>query len=113
MKNIFYSRAVFFMITALIACTKSDSNNTSANTTCNANTSYAATIKPLFNSTCNLSGCHDNTSAAALNTYQVVYDNTIQIRASVSSGWMPLGSKLTAAQKSAIYCWIDNGAKNN
>jgi hypothetical protein len=26
---------------------------------------------------------------------------------------MPKGGTLTTAQKNAIYCWIDNGAKNN
>jgi len=115
MKNIFLTTVLFliFSCIAFISCTKSDSNTTATNATCDANTSYATTITPLFNSTCNLSGCHDGPNAAALNTFQVVHDNATQIRASISSGRMPKGSSLTAAQKSSIYCWIDNGAKNN
>jgi hypothetical protein len=99
---------------SVISCSKSDSSTTNtANTTCNANTSFSATILPLFNTSCNLSGCHDGPNAAQLNTFQVVHDNATQIRASISSGRMPKGGTLTTAQKNAIYCWIDNGAKNN
>jgi len=99
---------------SVISCSKSDSSTTNtANTTCNANTSFSATILPLFNTSCNLSGCHDGPNAAQLNTFQVVHDNATQIRASISSGRMPKGGTLTTAQKNSIYCWIDNGAKNN
>ena len=99
---------------SVISCSKSDSSTTNTtNTTCNANTSFSATILPLFNTSCNLSGCHDGPNAAQLNTYQVVHDNATQIRASISSGRMPKGGTLTTAQKNSIYCWIDNGAKNN
>ncbi len=115
MKKIYYllTMLTFILCFVIISCSKTDSNTTAANTTCDANTSYASTITPLFKSTCNLSGCHDGLNAAALNNYQVVHDNAAQIRASVSSGRMPKGSTLTSTQKSAIYCWIDNGAKNN
>ena len=97
----------------LISCSKSGDNTTTTNSNCDANTSFSATILPLFNSSCNLSGCHDGPNAAQLNTYQVVHDNAAQIRASILSGRMPRGGTLTNAQKNSIYCWIDNGAKNN
>jgi hypothetical protein len=96
-----------------ISCSKSGDTTTTANSNCDANTSFSTTILPLFNSSCNLSGCHDGPNAAQLNTYQVVHDNATQIRASISSGRMPKGGTLTNAQKNSIYCWIDNGAKNN
>jgi len=57
--------------------------------------------------------CHDENNAAPLNNFQVVHDNASQIRASVSSGRMPRGKTLSVADKTAILCWIDNGAKNN
>lgn len=105
---------VIFTYTLLIACSKSSSTTTTTtNSSCNANTSYATTISPLFNTSCNLSGCHDGLNAASLNSYQVVHDNAAQIKASISSGRMPKGSTLSNAQKNSIYCWIDNGAKNN
>lgn len=106
--------AATFIGFSVVSCSKSDTTATNtANATCDANTSFNATILPLFNSTCNLSGCHDGPNAAALNNFQVVHDNATQIRASISSGRMPRGGTLTTAQKNSIFCWIDNGAKNN
>lgn len=96
-----------------ISCSKNGGTTTTTNSTCDANTSFSTTILPLFNASCNLSGCHDGPNAAQLNTFQVVHDNATQIRASISSGRMPKGGTLTKAQKNSIYCWIDNGAKNN
>ena len=98
----------------IFSCSKSsDSSTVNTNTSCNPNTSFSATILPMFNATCNLSGCHDGPNAAQLNNFQVVHDNATQIRASISSGRMPKNGTLTTAQKNAIYCWIDNGAKDN
>ena len=105
--------AIVAVIGVIISPVFAGAATNTANTTCNANTSFSATILPLFNTSCNLSGCHDGPNAAQLNTYQVVHDNATQIRASISSGRMPKGGTLTTAQKNSIYCWIDNGAKNN
>ena len=112
MKRILYITTVCLII---LSCSKSDSSNatTTTNTSCNPNTSFSSTILPLFNTSCNLSGCHDGPNAAQLNTYQVIHDNATQIKASISTGRMPKGGTLTTTQKNAIYCWIDNGAKNN
>lgn len=98
----------------MIACSKNSTTDTKALTSnCDPNTSFSKTILPLFNSTCNTSGCHDGPNAAALDNFLVVHDNASQIRASVSSGRMPRGKTLSVADKTAILCWIDNGAKNN
>jgi len=98
----------------IVACSKNSTTDTPALTSnCDPNTSFSKTILPLFNSTCNTSGCHDQNNAAPLNNFQVVHDNAIQIRASVSSGRMPRGKTLSVIEKTAILCWIDNGAKNN
>ena len=98
----------------IVACSKNSTTDTPALTSnCDPNTSFSKTILPLFNSTCNTSGCHDQNNAAPLNNFQVVHDNAIQIRASVSSGRMPRGKILSVIEKTAILCWIDNGAKNN
>jgi hypothetical protein len=104
----------FGCLLLLVACSKNASTDTTALTSnCDANTSFSKTILPLFNSTCNLSGCHDENNAAPLNNFLVVHDNASQIRASVSSGRMPRGKTLSVTDKTAILCWIDNGAKNN
>jgi len=109
------SKIIFSLVFSIliIACSKNAATNTNTTATCNPNTSYSATIIPLFNSNCNTNGCHDGNNAAALNTYQVIHDNATQIRASVSTGRMPKDKPLSATDKSAILCWIDNGSKNN
>jgi len=107
-----YLFAITFIM-VVVACSKNAATDTPVATTCDANTSFSKTILPLFNSTCNTSGCHDGPNAAALNNFQVVHDNASQIRASISSGRMPMGKTLAIADKNAIFCWIDNGAKNN
>ena len=96
-----------------IACSKSSTDTTPVVATCDANTSFSKTILPLFNSTCNTSGCHDGPNAASLNNFQVVHDNASQIKASIASGRMPKDKALAVTDKNAILCWIDNGAKNN
>lgn len=114
MKKAVFVLIVFIGVSAsFISCSKSDAGNTNTSNSCNPNTSFSATILPLFNTSCNVSGCHDGPNAAQLNNFQVVHDNAAQIRASISSGRMPKGGSLTTVQKNAIYCWIDNGAKNN
>jgi hypothetical protein len=106
---------LFFMsLIFLVACSKNTTTDTPPlSSNCDPNTSFSKTILPLFNSSCNLSGCHDENNAAPLNNFQVVHDNASQIRASVVSGRMPRGKTLSVTDKTAILCWIDNGAKNN
>lgn len=93
------------------ACSKSSSGATSG--TCDPNVSFSTQLLPLLNQKCNFSGCHDNNSAAALNNYITVRDGASQIKSSVVAGRMPRNGTLTAAEKSIITCWVDNGAKNN
>lgn len=101
------------LVLVIVACSKNSDSTTATVATCNPNTSFSKTILPLFNSTCNTSGCHDGPNAAALNNFQVVHDNASQIRASISTGRMPKDKTLALTDKNAIICWIDNGAKNN
>jgi hypothetical protein len=107
-----YLYAITFIM-VVVACSKNSDSTTPAVATCNPNTSFSNSILPLFNTTCNTSGCHDDNNAAPLNNFQVVHDNASQIRASIASGRMPKGKTLAVADKNAIFCWIDNGAKNN
>lgn len=93
------------------ACSKSSSGASSG--TCDPNVSFSTQLLPLLNQKCNISGCHNNVSAVAYTSYTVVQSAASQIKASVVSGSMPRNGTLTAAQKSIITCWVDNGAKNN
>jgi hypothetical protein len=99
------------LVTLYYACSKSSSGGTSG--TCDPNVSYSTQLLPLLNQKCNFSGCHDNSSAAALNNYVTVRDGAAQIKSSVVAGRMPRNGTLTAAEKSIITCWVDSGAKNN
>ncbi|MEI6151145.1 MAG: hypothetical protein WCQ10_01365 [Chitinophagia bacterium] len=107
-----YLYAITFIM-VVVACSKNTTNDKTLVASCDANTSFSKNILPLFNSSCNTSGCHDENNAAPLNNFQVVHDNASQIRASIASGRMPMGKTLAVADKNAIFCWIDNGAKNN
>jgi len=109
------SKIIFSLIFSIliIACSKNAANNANTTVTCNPNTSFSTTILPLFNTSCNTYGCHDGNNAAALNNFLVIHDNATQIRASVSTGRMPKDKPLSATDKTAILCWIDNGSKDN
>ena len=94
----------------IVGCSKSDGNEGDV---CNPNTSFINTVKPILDKNCNSSGCHDDIVITALNNYQFVHDGAAQIKISVQAGRMPKGGKLSTADKNALFCWIDNGAKNN
>ena len=105
---------------AIFSCTKnsvsSDNNNNNNNITCTGTKSFATDVKPIIQSVCAASGCHDASSIngpGPLTTYQQVFNARTDIRSAVASGIMPKNGALSASQKSAIICWIDNGATDN
>jgi len=69
--------------------------------------------KPIFVKNCAVSGCHDGNNFPSAADYLVVHDGSAQIKTVVSNGTMPKNSSLSASDKAAIICWIDNGSKNN
>ena len=95
-----------------IQCTKK-TETTKVASTCNPLISFSNTVKPVLDRNCNTAGCHDDQVITALNTFQIVHDGAAQIRLSISTGKMPKNRTMTDADKNAIFCWIDNGAKNN
>jgi hypothetical protein len=111
---------VVCFITVLISCTKSSVNNngntTNNNVTCTGTKSFASDVSPIIQTVCATSGCHDASSVngpGPLTNYQQVFNARTTIRPAIVSGVMPKNSSLSASQKSAIICWIDNGASNN
>lgn len=88
------------------SCSK-DSTTTPYTPSCgNTVKSYKTDVAPILQSAC--SGCH-----STFGSYNSVYADRLSIRSMVVTGQMPRGSSLTASQKDAIACWIDNGAPNN
>jgi len=115
-KRLFSNQSI--LLTTLVAvsffmvqCTKSSSSDSSY--TCQSDVSYSKTIKPILDMNCNYPGCHDDVTITSLANYQFVHDGAAQIKVSVLAGRMPKGKSLATADKNALYCWIDNGAKNN
>jgi hypothetical protein len=103
----------------IMSCTKSSVNNNTGNNnnvTCTGTKSFATDVKPIFQNVCANSGCHDASSTngpGPLITYQQIFNARAVIRSAVASGTMPKNSTLSATQKNAIICWIDNGATDN
>jgi hypothetical protein len=98
------------------ACKKNNDNNFSVD--CGGTTkSFAADVKPIVQTSCAFdSDCHGSGSTSGpgpLLTYTQVFNARSIIRSEVVSGEMPKGATLTSAEKSAIACWIDNGAPDN
>jgi hypothetical protein len=103
---------LFIIFITLYSCKKSD--GATSEIPCNPSVSFAATVKPIFINNCAIKDCHDgNNMPAIADTYIQSRDNSPQIKFAVENGTMPKGFKLSATDKAAILCWIDNGSKNN
>ena len=104
------------LICFLYACKKSTASAASVDCSGTAK-SYATDVSPIIQASCATnSGCHGSGShngPGELLTYSEVFNAHASIRAAVLSGAMPQNGSLTTAQKTAIICWIDNGATNN
>lgn len=97
---------LIFGLGILSGCSK-DSTTDPYTPTCDGVTkSYSSDVKPLIESYC--AGCHSNYSS-----YSQLSASRNSVRSMIVSGSMPRGNSLTASQKNAIVCWIDNGAPNN
>jgi hypothetical protein len=100
-----------FILSTHFYCTSKSVDSTS--NTCDPAISFSKTIKPILDANCNMSGCHDNLVMTSLKEFQTVHDAAAQIKSALVTGKMPKNRTITTAEKNAIYCWIDNGAKNN
>lgn len=107
------------ILVVVISCTKNSettNGNTNNNNTCTGTKSFSTDVSPIIQSVCAVSGCHNTGSTngpGPLTNYQQVFNARVTIRAAVVAGTMPKNSSLSANEKSAIICWIDNGATNN
>jgi hypothetical protein len=114
-----FIKAIFAMaavLGTLCSCTKNMST-TSKEACSGAPKSFAADVNPIIQASCAFdSDCHGSGSAngpGSLLNYAQIFDARLAIRSAVESGNMPKDATLTASQKNAIICWIDNGAANN
>jgi hypothetical protein len=103
------------VISLLYACKKKGDDTNSVDCSGTAKT-FSTDANPVIQASCIASGCHgsgSNNGPGPLLNYSQIFNARSDIRSSVSSGHMPLNGSLTASQKAAIICWIDNGALNN
>lgn len=91
------------------SCKKKDATPSNCSTTL----SFSKDIQPIINSNCAISGCHNGSAKPNLTSYSNVKAETSAIKSEVSSGSMPKGRTMSAADKDALLCWIANGAANN
>ena len=106
---------LFFALLFLInACSKKPEFNADCSGPAK---SFVTDVSPVFQTSCAInSGCHATGSGngpGPLFNYSQIFNSRADIRSAVASGHMPLNATLTASQKNAILCWIDNGAPNN
>ncbi|MEP7371907.1 MAG: hypothetical protein ABI675_00875 [Chitinophagaceae bacterium] len=112
-----FALALLFFI---ISCSKSGSNTgTGGGTpiTCDGTAkTFALDVDPIIQSFCNKANCHASGSSngpGPITNHTQVFNARTAIRGAVASGLMPQNTTLTMAQKTAIVCWIDNGALDN
>jgi|SRR5882672_6697171 len=83
----------------------------------NVAATFTADVNLIIQTSCATnSGCHGSGSTngpGQLLTYDQIFNARIAIRFAVTSGAMPLGSKLSTIQKNTIACWIDAGGLDN
>jgi hypothetical protein len=103
---------LFIIALIFLSCKKSTVSGIN-NNQCDPSVSYSTTVKIIFVAYCTASGCHDGVDLPSLSDYTVARDASAQIKDAVARGIMPKNATLTQAQKDAIVCWIQNGAKNN
>lgn len=78
---------------------------------------FTTDVKPLLQSKCATSGCHNSASAAGgvvLETYAQIAGKSARInQRCVVEKTMPPGAPLNPTEIAIIKCWIDSGSPNN
>ena len=103
MKKIFY---LISLAIILASCAKSSDNSAYTPDCSGTAKTFSKDANPVISNSC--SGCHSQYS-----TYSQIVASKASIRSTIVDGTMPKGATLTAAQKNAVVCWIDNGTPNN
>ena len=77
--------------------------------------SFSGQIKPIIDTKCALSGCHNGDNGANRNwtVFSNVKSNAANIKTRTGNRSMPLTGSLTQEQIDLIACWVDDGARDN
>lgn len=81
----------------------------------NTGVSFSSDIDPIFQTNCNLSGCHGSgTGSRDWTNFANVQSKAAQIKTRTGNRTMPIGGlTLSQQQIDLIACWVDDGANNN
>ena len=109
---------VLLVAPAFIGCKKSNGTTTPINPASCSGTSYSynTDVKPIFITSCAISGCHDagsTNSGGPFTTWSLIHAKASTIEGQVNAGIMPQTGTLTDDQKKKIVCWVEAGALNN
>lgn len=115
MKRVF---CVLVSLSLIIAACKKDKDDTTPSNEVDCSTvTYSATIKPIINSKCAISGCHvsgfvngDFTAYAGI---KAKFDNGSLKKEVITDKTMPQGSSLSETQYKQFECWVNAGAPDN
>ncbi|MCB0494457.1 MAG: hypothetical protein KDC93_18795 [Cyclobacteriaceae bacterium] len=77
--------------------------------------SFDVQIKPIINTKCAITGCHNGDNGANRNwtVFSNVKANAANIKMLTGNRTMPQTGSLTQDQIDLIACWVDDGAKDN
>ena len=108
--------AILITLISFASCSRNEAEEVAVS--CSGVTvSYTTDVSPIIQNYCaTTSSCHgtgSHESPGALTTYSQIYSARYSIRSAVANGSMPRDRTLTTEQKTAIICWIENGAANN
>jgi hypothetical protein len=106
------------VILGYAGCKKNTGESSSEPVDCSVvDSHFAGRVLPIVQASCAVSsGCHGNGSIngpGVLSNFTQISNAANSIRNAVSSGSMPKDSRLSAADKNAILCWISSGTPNN
>ncbi len=81
----------------------------------NTGVSFSGDIESIFQTNCNLSGCHGSgTGTRDWTNFANVQSKAAQIKTRTGNKTMPIGGlTLSQQQIDLIACWVDDGASNN
>lgn len=114
-ENKFYI-LLFVLLVILLgnACKKDEYKNLDCSS---ISSTYSASIKPIINSNCTLSGCHNagssNGDYTTYNGLKTIADNRKLEDRVLNKKDMPSSNGLSLDLRKKIKCWIEAGAPNN
>ncbi len=87
---------------------------------CGGTVSFASDVKPIVDTSCAITGCHNGDNGADKNwtvfaNFQSKSSNVKDriTRPAGADGHMPASGSITEDEIQTIVCWVDQGAKNN